>query len=299
MYAAVIDEASRAKDEAWHAIRSTLTATQGMIRIIGNVKGRKNWFYALARKAENGEPGMEFHRINAYDAAEAGIIQLDEIEDAKRQLPENVFRELYLAMPSDDGGNPFGIQSIQACIGALSLKPVVTWGIDLAKSVDWTVLLGLDEDMSVAALHRFQSPWQDTIRKIHDIVGSVRALVDSTGVGDPVLEALQDGYGNYEGFKFSSTSKQQLMEGLAVAIQQQDVTYPEGVLVSELEQFEYAYTRTGVTYSAPAGMHDDTVCALALAVRHHQQPMNLREGAVIGAPRMSSSDSYLGGLSAI
>jgi hypothetical protein len=32
-----------------------------------------------------------------------------------------------------------------------------------------------------------------------------------------------------------------------------------------LEQFEFEYTRTGVRYSAPAGLHDDCVCALALA----------------------------------
>ena len=94
------------------------------------------------------------------------------------------------------------------------------------------------------------------------------ALVDSSGVGDPVVEQLQrQGDGLFEGFKFSAQSKQQLMEGLAVAIQQRGVAYPAGVLVQELESFEYVYTRTGVQYSAPAGRHDDGVCALALAVR--------------------------------
>ena len=47
--------------------------------------------------------------------------------------------------------------------------------------------------------------------------------------------------------------------------------YPEGVIVSELEAYEYVYTRGGVTYSAPQGQHDDAVCALALAVAQHQQ----------------------------
>ena len=39
VYAAVIDEASRCKEEAWHAVRSTLTATRGPIRIIGSGLG--------------------------------------------------------------------------------------------------------------------------------------------------------------------------------------------------------------------------------------------------------------------
>ena len=64
---------------------------------------------------------------------------------------------------------------------------------------------------------------------------------------------------------FTAPSKQQIMEGLAVAIQQRNVTFPNGALKAELDAFEYEYTRSGVHYSAPAGMHDDGVCALALA----------------------------------
>lgn len=71
-----------------------------------------------------------------------------------------------------------------------------------------------------------------------------------------------------EGFKFTSPSKQQLMEGLAVAIQQENIRYPAGPIKAELEVFEYESTRTGVKYSAPSGFHDDCVCALALAVSH-------------------------------
>ena len=68
------------------------------------------------------------------------------------------------------------------------------------------------------------------------------------------------------GYSFSSPSKQKLMEGLSLAIQTQTITYPQGVIVSELDTFAYEYTRTGVKYSAPQGLHDDCVMALALAV---------------------------------
>lgn len=63
------------------------------------------------------------------------------------------------------------------------------------------------------------------------------------------------------------------MEGLAVAIQKQEIGFPEGVITHELESFEYEYTRTGVRYSAPSGMHDDAVCALALAQTLASQPV--------------------------
>lgn len=117
VYAAVVDEASRCKEEAWHAVRSTLTATQGRVRIIGNVKGRKNWAYALARRVEaGGLPGWGYAKITAHDAVRAGIISADEVASAKRELPEHVFKELYLAEPSEDGANPFGLQHIAACV---------------------------------------------------------------------------------------------------------------------------------------------------------------------------------------
>lgn len=268
VYAAVIDEASRCKEEAWHAVRSTLTATRGPMRIIGNVKGRRNWAYALARRAEAGEPGMRYTKITAPDAIAAGVLAAEEIEDARRQLPDAVFRELYMAEPSDDGGNPFGLDAIRAAVAPLSGNAPAAWGWDLAKSVDWTVGIGLDAAGAVCRFVRFQAPWQETTDRILRETGGVPALVDSTGVGDPIVEELQRrGAGQFEGFKFTAPSKQQLMEGLAVAIQQDGISYPEGVIVNELEAFEYEYTRLGVRYAAPEGLHDDCVCALALAWR--------------------------------
>ena len=52
VYAAVFDEASRAREDSWFALRSTLTATQGKCKLIGNVKGKKNWFYKLGERAK-------------------------------------------------------------------------------------------------------------------------------------------------------------------------------------------------------------------------------------------------------
>ena len=276
VYAAVIDEATRCKEDSWYAVRSTLTATRGPIRIIGNVKGRKNWAYNLARKAESGAPDMAYFKLTAYDAVEGGVLALEEVEDAKRTLPEDVFRELYLAEPSDDGGNPFGLSQIRGCIGPMSDAPPRHWGWDLAKSVDYTVGIGLDQDGKVCRFERWRGPWELTIAKIRDLSRGMPAFVDSTGVGDPVLEALQKQVGHqFEGYKFTPQSKQQLMEGLAVAIQRREVTFPEGPIVNELETFEYEYTRTGVRYTAPEGLHDDCVMALALAVakRGHYHPV--------------------------
>ena len=271
-HAAVIDEASRCKDDVWTAVRSTLTATRGPLRAIGNVKGRSNFHYRMCRKAESGDPGMAYFKITALDAVEGGILDKQEIEDAQRQLPENVFRELYLAEPSDDEGNPFGIKAIAACVAPMSEDPALAVGVDLAKSMDWTVVVGLDKQRRVCGFERWQGmPWDETEARIRNLVGKTAALVDSTGVGDPIVERLQKGRRNYTGFQFTGPSKQKLMEGLAVAIQSGEVRFPDGPIRAELELFEYQYTRTGVRYTSPAGYHDDCVMALALAVEQHRQ----------------------------
>lgn len=284
VWAAVADEASRMREEAFFALRSTLTATRGQIRIIGNVKGRKNWFYLGCRKAEGGEQNHTFHKIIATDAVAAGIFPQEELDDARRALPDHVFRELYLCEPSDDGGNPFGLKYIRSNIAVISKKPAVAYGVDLAKSIDWTVIIGFDEDGAVCEFHRFQLPWRATMDRIRLICRNVPTHIDSTGVGDPIVEQLQGDnaeHSNFQGYKFTAASKQMLMEGLAVAIQQNEIQYPYGVIVSELESFEYEYTRTGVRYTAPEGQHDDCVMALALAVHAKKNRAPEPQGIVL------------------
>src|SRR5215472_1343089 len=284
VHAAVIDEATRVKEDAWFAVRTTLTATRGRVRIIGNVKGRRNWAYRLARRAESGEPDMHYARITAYDAIQAGVLEQREIDDARAQLPETVFRELYEAEPSDDEGNPFGIAAIRDCLEPLhaECKPAC-WGWDLARANDWTWGIALCDHAAVCRSERWNQSaypqldsdngesdshpehWEVTLRRITDLVKHTPAAVDSTGPGGPIDQALNAEHRNFEGYVFNQRSKQQLMEGLAVAIQSHALGFPEGPLQVELEAFEYSYSRTGGHYAAPEGMHDDGVCALALA----------------------------------
>ena len=293
VYAAVFDEASRGREESWHALRSTLTAVKGKVRIIGNVKGRKNWAYALARRVEAGSlPDWRYSKITAADAVKEGIITAEEVEAAKRELPDAVFRELYLAEPSEDGSNPFGLSHIAACLGQLSPAKPVAFGIDLAKSVDWTVVIGIDAQARTCVFERWQhEPWDRTQARIMALVGDVPTLVDSTGVGDPVVEGMAKNAPNIEGFKFTSNSKQQIMEGLAVVIQRHATTFPDGPIRQELESFEYEVTRTGVRYTGPEGVHDDCVCALALAHEKARTRMSFGAGVVhAGAKPVTAMD---------
>lgn len=275
VFAFVYDEYTRGREESWFALRSTITSTGGKGKFIGNAKGKKNWGYKLAMRAKTGEDAnYEYHKITAYDAADAGMKTKDgrpfieEIEDAKRDLPDNVFKELYLAEASEDGSNPFGLDHITRATFGMSQQPAVCYGIDLAKKHDWTVITGLDKTGQVCYFDRFQKDWKQTTDTILALPRA-KICLDSTGVGDPIGEEIAR-QRDTELFQFTQRSKQQLMEGLAYAIQNRQVTIIEGPMKDELESFEFEYTRTGVIYTAPTGMHDDCVCSLALAKKIHQ-----------------------------
>lgn len=260
----VIDEASFIPDleNGWlNSIRPTLTDYKGRALFISTPRG-KNFFYSLFLK--NGETDWEAFKFTTYDNP---YIDKTEIDDARTQLPEVVFEQEYMANPAENAANPFGSSYIKQCTFPLSNDIPIVYGIDLAKSVDYTVIIGLDKNGSVSYFERFQKDWRQTKQVINNLP-KIPILIDSTGAGDPIFEDLQRDGALVTGFKFSSTSKQQLMEGLASAIQQRKITFPEGHITNELEIFEYNYTAQGVKYSAPQGFHDDCVMALALAWQH-------------------------------
>jgi hypothetical protein len=263
------------QDKWTAAIRPTLADYQGDAWFLGTPKGR-GYFHSLWLKGQQGEPGWASWRFGTVANPH---IAASEVESARRDIPEAAFRQEFLGEPADDAGNPFGIAAIRACIGPLSSAAPAVWGVDLAKSTDWTWAIALDGAGRVCRSERWQGPWSATLERLAGLINAsqARALVDSTGVGDPIVEQLQAKCGGLaEGYKFTSPSKQQLMEGLAAAIHQSRVTIPEGPLVAELESFEYEYTASGVRYSAPDGLHDDGVCALALAVAAMTHPQHVR-----------------------
>tara|TARA_R110000765_G_scaffold53454_2_gene107177 strand:+ start:3207 stop:4505 length:1299 start_codon:yes stop_codon:yes gene_type:complete len=103
VYSVVFDEAPRAREDAFFALRSTITATRGKMKLIGNFGGTANWMHQLKEKAKN-DPNYTYFKITAWDAVAAGILEREEIEEAQRTLPPKVFKSLYLAeeQESDD-----------------------------------------------------------------------------------------------------------------------------------------------------------------------------------------------------
>jgi phage FluMu gp28-like protein len=266
----IIDEASYIPnlEEGWNnSIRPTLTDYKGKAIFLSTPRG-KNYFYSLFMRG--GEPDWQSFKFSTYDNPH---IDASEIDAAAAQLPSVVFKQEYMADPMENAANPFGSEFINACTKETQ-GTAAYYGIDLAKSVDWTVIIGMDKQGNVVHFERFQKDWMQTKETILRLPKNLPIVIDSTGVGDAIVEDLQKKFNQMHGFKFTSVSKQQLLEGLSSAIQTKAISYPDGPIKQELEVFEYTFTPTGVRYSAPQGFHDDCVIALALAnkcrVEHKQ-----------------------------
>jgi len=269
----VIDEASFIPnlEDGWlNSIRPTLTDYKGRAIFLSTPKG-KNYFYSLYLKGLESESDWQSFKFTTYDNP---YIDKNEIDDASRQLPVAVFEQEYNANAMENASNPFGNNFITFCVKPMSTLPVAYYGIDLAKSVDWSVIIGLDVNGDVCHFDRFQKDWKQTRETILLIDKNKPIVIDSTGVGDSITEDLQRYFNSMFGFKYTSTSKQQLMEMLSSAIQKSEIGFPDGMIKEELDIFEYQFTSTGVRYSAPQGFHDDCVNALALALKCKNQYKN-------------------------
>jgi len=264
----IIDEAAFNKNlwQSWtEAIRPTLTDLKGDAWFMSTPKG-KNDFYKFFMRGKSGEEGWMSWQMPTSTNPH---IDISEIEAARKDLPELAFSQEYLAEFNDNVANPFGYSFIKLCTMPMSKEPPVCFGIDLAKSQDWTVIIGLDKFGQVCYFDRFQKDWMATKGEILNLP-KAPCRIDSTGVGDPIVEEVQKNRQDVYGEKYTRWSKQQLMEGLAVAIQQRKITFPDGIIVDELNSFEYEYTRTGTVYTAPPGLHDDCVNALAMAWKQYK-----------------------------
>lgn len=276
----VIDEAAKVKhlEVAWEAsIRATLTDYRGTADFLSTPKGR-NFFWKAYRWGQEKKDG-EWSSATFPTRANPYIDPL-EIESARRQLPERVFAQEYEAAFLEESGGVFRkvMAAIDAgrsdCSGA-ELGATYSLGVDLARVEDFTVITAIgptEGGLRQVYFERFnQISWERQIAAIAAAsrrYGKARVVIDSTGLGDPIVERLarSEGVPCYP-YHFTNASKGALIDGLALSIEQGRIRLmdvPEQtdeLLAYEYELLPSRLVRTG----APEGMHDDTVIALALA----------------------------------
>jgi len=255
------------KDSLWdNTLRPMFKNAKGG-RILGTPKG-KNKFHKLCHLEAVDWCHYHFSIFDCPFYSKKGIERL------KSETPQEVWSQEYLAEFIDGAGSVF--RNINQCvIQELHEDPQdgcdYVMSIDLAKHQDFTVIYIADQKTGkVVFQDRFnQIDWgfqKTRIRSLYQRFNCREAIIDSTGVGDAIFDDLNNGGMNVRSFKFTSSSKNPLIQNLSVAIDNRSIEfYPFPELISELEIFGYEVSPMGaVRYNAPDGYHDDCVISLAL-----------------------------------
>jgi len=267
----VMDECAFMQREAWtEAIRPALSDRQGKALFISTPKGR-NHFWELYQKGINSEEGWQSW---TFPTISNPFIQPTEIEAAKRDLPEMIFRQEYLAEFIDDSGSVF--RRVQDAAVLEPQEPDANKqyvaGVDVASSIDFTVVSIMDvKSKELVYLDRFnrvdynvlENRLEALYRRWH--LDSMK--VEANSIGQPVIDHLYAKGLSIIPFTTTSATKQAIIQALQSAFEHGEIRIiNDPVLVGELLSFESKRSPSGgFSYSAPSGMHDDTVMSLAIA----------------------------------
>jgi len=197
VYGAVFDEASRAKVESWYALRSTLTSTQAPCKLIGNFKGMSNWLHKLKELCYR-DDAYEYFKVTCWDAVKAGILSEDEVMQAKADLPDRIFKELYEVEAVEDKDQLIQVESILKLFKGINKvsKGIKYITADIARmGKDKTVVFVWD-DMSVVDVKELStSSVKESVTLIQKLsaqynVNRDNIIVDEDGVGGGVKDYL-------------------------------------------------------------------------------------------------------------
>ena len=199
----------------------------------------------------------------------------DELDALKPVMTERAFQQEIMAQFLEDGGGVFrGVQSATGSkwLDAGEAGRAYVIGVDWGRTEDATVFAVLDTEAG-ALVHLDRMTDTDfasqraRLAALSERFGYAPILAESNSIGQPNIEALQMMGVPVTGFVTSNASKAQIIQGLELAFERREIAIlDEPVLINELMAYQSERLPSGlVRYSAPEGLHDDTVIALALA----------------------------------
>ena len=268
----LIDEAARVIEEAWsEAIQPTLADYDGDAILISTPKGR-NWFWREWMRGKQGD--REYASFTAPSSANPNPNIKRAALMARDRVPDRTYRQEWLAEFIEDGGGVF--RNVRTSATA---KPATYrrdgryyFGVDWGRSNDYTVIDCINSTTGEQVDHeRFTDiGYQVQVNRLRGMYERWKPemiLAESNSMGAPLIEQLQGLGLPVTGFHTDNASKKQIIEGLQLAFERGKLKIlNDETAINELEAYEQETLRSGlIRYSAPEGLHDDCVMALALA----------------------------------
>jgi phage FluMu gp28-like protein len=279
----IVDEAAFVSERTiTEAILPTLADTGGQLVLISTPFGR-NHFWEHFVRGQSPDPSC---RSFQFPSQQNPHISRAYIEAQRETMNDLQWRAEWCAEFLEDQATVFRWSLIERAIQGELSDPVAgrrySLGWDPAKYRDRSAVIVLDvtdeRPQHVVCSHTLEGrDYGLQISRVAQIAASYNGadvLMDCTG-NAALLEQLQATGTRVEGYQFTNQSKQELIDGLVLALEQDRVTFPPTVdpLIRELRYYEYRLTAAGnVKLGAPerAGATDDLTTALALALKGGQ-----------------------------
>ena len=271
----IIDESAYIRETLWTEVLRPACMIRGKKVLFISTPRSKNWFYDIYMQGESKESGdWRSYRITSE---ENPYLNKDELDQARKTLPSEIFAAEYMGVFTESGSGVF--QSFNHCINPAFSKTGPQQnkryfaGVDLAIANDYTVVTVMDSEGNVVDWFREnKTSWEQIIGQVTEKLRlwNATTYVELNSIGSVVYEQLRKSLGaKVKGFTTTQQSKNDIIENLKLSFEDNLISIPpENIwpeLHLELATFTYKVLPSGkLSYSAPDGLHDDITMSLAL-----------------------------------
>jgi hypothetical protein len=290
----LITEAARIAhlDEVWANIETRLMSPgrgpggRGGLGLINSTPAGQNFYYQMfcwgQKNHPDYDPDWESWRFPSYE--NPYLTRKDEkyFEKIKKRFPKRIYEQDVEARFLAEGNSVYPTADLCATCTYEEMPPQpglsYEIGYDPARVLDFSGVIIRDSLGAVAKICQWSGmPWTsqvDRIAELAQLYNYAHVVIDKTGLGETLPEALAQRGVDVEAIQFTNLEKERMVNHLAMLIEQQSICYPKNeVLLGELKGYEYLLTKSGLTrYAASGAGHDDCVCAMFLAYKNFNIP---------------------------
>lgn len=276
----ILDEYSLMSESAWNEVGAPMLLDNDGDAVFIFTPKRRNHAYKLYQRAKADDTG----RWGAWHFTSHDNPHLSEeaLAEITADMTDEAYKQEILAQFLEGEGQVF--RNIPANMTAPQTTPAahathrLVAGVDWARQQDYTAIsvgcATCEQEVAIDRFNKIEYAFQrGRLRVLVERWGVTDILAEENSIGLPNLEMLQRDGLPVRGFQTTASSKPPLIQNLALSLERVEFALiSDPVWTAELEAYEQTVSATTgrARYSAPEGMHDDTVMARALMIRAAQ-----------------------------
>ena len=272
----ILEEYALMDPSAWSEVGAPmLLDNNGDAVFIFTPKRRNHAFHTYQKAIADTTGRWATWHFSSLDNPHLSQEALDEII---ADMSEDGYRQEILAEFLEGEGAVF--RNVRPCLTApgdeqpaAHVNHTVVAGVDWGKHQDFTAIsvfcADCAKELAVDRFNQIDYAFQrERLKTLYDRWAISVIHAEANAMGEPIIEQLQRDGMQVSPFQTTGASKPPLIENLALAFEREEAQWIDNpVWTGELEAYERTVSKTTgrSAYSAPQGMHDDTVIARALA----------------------------------